>query len=452
MGESVSNFATRVGLLLFSGALLVAGSVSVGAVDVVDVYRKALQSDPTILGAGFDHQASREIMGQARSGYLPALVFNYDRTQSHQKILDSENVLFEEGTSDFPTSVFSLTLTQPVFRYANYIRIRQARSELAQADAELEQASQELLLRTVENYLFALAAEDQLTYVAAERSAVEKQLELARARERADLGTGSDRLEAEARLASVAADYSEAEVNRHDAYEAVYEMTGELPAALAPLRDQFPLEHPDPADLDHWVEAALEQNWELAVQRKVVEVSQEEVKRQKAGHYRTADLELRGNIRDAGGTVFGGGSEVETRSVMLSVEVPLYLGGSVSSKSREAAYRQEREKGELVRLSRKVKREAQKAYSSIVNAIRRVEALLKEVEAQQQVLKLKRTGYEAALYTNLSVLDAERDLYSAKRDFARARYEYLLNSLRLKAVTGLLNEQDLVSLNQWLVP
>ncbi len=156
--QSKSRFVVPARCLLFSVVLLAAGSPPAGAVDIMDVYRMALDSDPAIQGAGFDHQASREILDQARSGYLPAVFLSYDRSHSRQKILDSDNVLFDEGSTDFPTSVFSLTLTQPVFRYANYVRIRQAHSELAQADAELEQAGQELLLRTVENYLFALAA------------------------------------------------------------------------------------------------------------------------------------------------------------------------------------------------------------------------------------------------------------------------------------------------------
>lgn len=422
----------------------------VSALDVMDVYKMAQDADPDIRSAGFDHQASREIMDQAQSGYLPSVFLSYEKTRSRQKILESDNVLFQKGSTRFSGSVIALTLTQPVFRYANYVRIDQAQSELDQADAELEKAGQELLLRTAENYLLALAADDQLAYVSAERSAVEKQLELARAREKANLGSGSDRLEAEARLASVAADFSEAEVNRNDAYEAIYEMTGELPASLAGLREHIPLDSPDPLDAQHWIDAALKQNWELAVQRKAVEVARQEIQRQKAGHYPTVDLELRENIKDTGGTLFGGGSEVGTGEIMLSLNVPIYQGGSVSSKTRQAAFGHQREMEGLVRLARKVKRDTKNTYSSIVNAIQRVKALEKEVAAQQQVLKLKRAGYRAALYTNLSVLDAERDLYSAKRDHARARYEYLLNSLRLKSVTGILNEEDLMSLNQWL--
>ena len=410
----------------------------------------AVDADPLFRAAIYNHQASREILTQAHSGYLPSVQASYDLIRTRQEILESDNVLFQAGTATFPTQVIGLTLTQPLMRVGNMIRIRQAKSELKQADAELEKAAQELMLRTAENYLFALAAEDNLDYLKSERSAVENQLVLAKAMREAKLGRVSDVLEADARLASVVADYSDAEVELRDAYEAIYELTGEFPTQLKKLQKEFPLITPEPLDVDYWVNVALKQNWELVVQRESVEVSLHEVERQNAGHFPTVDLELRENIRDAGGTVFGGGSRVENREIMLLFKMPIYLGGSVSSKKREAMLNYQAELEELLRISRKTKRETEKGFRGILNAIKRVTARGKEVAAQEEVLKLKQAGYRANLFTNLSVLDAEQDLYSAKRDLTGARYEYVLNSLRLKAIVGELSEADLIDLNRWL--
>jgi len=413
--------------------LLGIGIIQVKAADLTDIYRMAVDADPLFRAANYNHQASREILTQAHSGYLPSVIASYDWSHTRQEILESDNVLFQTGSDKYPTSVISLSLTQPVFRYGNLIRIRQAKTELKQADAELEKAAQELMLRTAESYLFALAAEDNLGYLKSERSAVENQLVLAKAMRKAKLGRVSDLLEADARLASVMADYSEAEVERQDAYEAIYELTGELPTQLKKLQKEFPLDTPEPLDVNFWVDVASKQNWELVVQQEAVEVSRHEVKRQNAGHFPTVDLELRETIRDTGGTIFGGGSEVENRELMLTVNFPLYLGGSVSSKKREAMFRYQAAREELMLIARKVKRETEKGFRGILNAIERIKARGKEVAAQEEVLKLKQAGYKANLYTNLSVLDAEQDLYSAKRDLASARYEYVLNSLRLKA-------------------
>ena len=430
--------------------LLGIGVFQAKAADLTDIYRMAVDADPLFRAANYHHQASREILTQAHSGYLPSVMASYDWTGTRQEILESDNVLFQTGSTYYPTSVIALSLTQPLFRYGNIVRIRQAKSELKQADAELMKAAQELMLRTAENYLFALAAEDNLDYLKSERSAVENQLVLAKAMRKAKLGRASDVLEADARLASVMADYSEAEVELRDAYEAIYELTGEFPTELKKLQKEFPLITPEPLDVNYWVDVALKQNWELIVQRESVEVSLHEVKRQNAGHFPTVDLELRETIRDTGGTVFGGGSEVENRELMVTFKVPIYLGGSVSSKKREAMLKYQAEREELLRISRKAKRETEKGFRGILNAIKRVTARSKEVAAQEEVLKLKQAGYRANLYTNMSVLDAERDLYSAKRHLIGARYEYVLNSLRLKAIVGELSEADLIDLNRWL--
>ena len=313
---------------LAKGYVIVVGFVcglwtaSGNGADLLDIYDLAHSADPELRSADFDHQASREILVQAKSGYLPAVTFSFDHTETEQRIRDSDNVLFQAGRSHFPTDVITLSLTQPVFRYANYIRIKQARSELKQADAELAKSEQELMLRVAETYLHALAAEDNVDYLTAERAAVEKQLTLAQAMEKAKLGRRSDRLEAEARLAAVTADYAEAEVNRRDTYEAIYELTGEFPERLDKLQKEFPLTRPDPFDVQHWTAAAREQNWKIEGQRQAVDVARQEISRQRAGHLPTLDLQLRESIKDQGGTVFGGGSEVENRDVMLNLNVP----------------------------------------------------------------------------------------------------------------------------------
>lgn len=421
------------------------------ATDLMEVYRMAVAADPAFIAAGYTHQASQETRIQANSGYLPALVGSYDWSGTRQEIIESDNALFQRGAAEYSTHSALLSLVQPLFRYASYVRIQQSKVEVLQADAEFEEARQNLLMRSAENYLNALAAEDQLDFIRAERSAVERQLLLAKAKEKALLGRRSDLLEAQARLASVAADFSEAEVNRRDAYEAIYELTGEIPTSLKKLQNEFPLVAPDPPDVvGYWVEAALQQNWEIQVQRHAVEVQRQEVSRQNAGHFPTVDLELRESYKNSGGTMFGGGSEVQNTEVFVNFKLPLYLGGSINSKKRQALFEYKAEQSELVRISRKVRRETEKGYSAIVNAIQRVKAREMEVDAQSEVLKLKRAGYQASLYTNLSVLDAERDLYSGKRHLARARYEYLLNSLKLRSIVGVLAEEDLVSLNQWL--
>jgi len=420
------------------------------AEDLMGLYEEALRSDPQLQGAVFDHSAGAEVVTQAWAGYLPTATFDYDKVDTTQDIISSDNNVFAGGSTSFPSTTWSLTITQPIFRYANYQRIGQAKEELKQADAKLVMAQQDLMMRLSEAYLASLAAEDNLSYLGSERTAAQEQLTLAAGREAAAIGRAVDRYDAEARLASVEADYASAEVAQRDSYEALYELVGRDPVSLATLKSDIDLVSPDPANDQHWVDSALRNNPALVVQRHAVSVARKEIARQRGGHYPTLDAVVRRSNQDNGGTLFGGGSEVETQELMLRLSVPLYAGGSVSSKTRESEARYHSAEQELTRLLRESRRQSRDAYWGVMNAVKRVDALNKAVAAQEATLELRRTAYESRLETAISVLDAERDFYSVKRDLSQAKYDYILNSLRLKSLVGILTKNDLNSLNNWL--
>ncbi|MFT6914969.1 MAG: outer membrane protein [Motiliproteus sp.] len=419
--------------------------------DLMEIYRLSLGADPSYRAAGFEHQASREVLTQAWADYRPAVTFDYDEIDTTQDIISSENSSIPVGEdASFPTSTWTLTVTQPLFRYANYVRIGQAKDELEQADAEQVKAQQDLLLRTAEVYLAVLTAEDAVTFIEAERSAVEKQLELARAQEDARTGRLVDRLDAEARMATVEADLAYADVAARDAKQAVFELTGQVPETLASLGNALELVAPIPSDERQWLELANKQNPGLVFQRHAVAVASADIKRQNAGHMPTLDLVYTDSNRDTGSTLFGGGSNVQTQELMLSLNLPLYLGGSVSSKSRQAIAKHSSALEELTRLARESQRQTLDAYWGVTSAIKRVDSLGLALRAQQETLKLKQLGFESGLNTVLTVLDAERDLSSVRKDYAKARYDYLLNGLRLKALVGALIEDDLQAINRLL--
>ena len=426
------------------------GSAQAHADDLIQLYRAALEGDPKLQSAQFDHQASQEVVTQAWAGYRPNVSFDYDEVQNTQKILSSTNTVYKGGDTSFPSTAWSLTITQPIFRYANYIRIGQAKAELRQADAELVNAQQEMMLRVSEAYMGALAATDELAFLNAELGAARKHLDQAEGREEASVGRTVDRYDAEARVASVEADYAEADIARRDAYEALYEMTGIDSVSLSALKAEIDLVLPVPADEQHWLKSAMTNNPALIVQREAVEVSREEVKRQNSGHFPTLDAVFRNSYQDTGGSLFGGASEVETQEMMIRFNLPIYSGGSVSSQKREAVARYHSAEQELTRILRESRRQSRDTYWGVVNTVKRVNALKKAVESQEATLELRRAAYNARLETAISVLDAERDLYSAKRDLSRAKYDYLINGLRLKALVGVLTQDDLVLVNNWL--
>ncbi|WP_461538632.1 TolC family outer membrane protein [Spongorhabdus nitratireducens] len=433
---------------LSCAAVLMAGSVN--SADLADIYQQALQQDPVLRSAQYEHQAASEAVPQARADYLPQIVYDYDDIRTQQKIISSDNQVFQRGDTSFPTRSKGLTVTQPVFRYANYLRMDQADEEVVQADMELISARQELILRTSEAYLQVLTAQDEISYLEAERQAVAKQLEQAEGREQAKVGRAVDRLDAEARLASVEAELAGAEIALNDAYQAIFEITGDRPDFLEPLTENFKLIAPVPESHKHWLDTALADNLGIRVQQQAMEVARIEVQRQQAGHYPTVDAVYKNTERKTGGTLFGGGSNVRTEEFMLRFNLPIYLGGSVSSRKREAVAKYHSEQENLTRIKREVQRESLDAYWGVVNSIRQVRALEKAVTAQQETLTLKRASFESGLVTAINVLDAERDLFSVRRDLSKAKYDYLLNSLRLKEAAGILQVADINLINSWL--
>ncbi len=424
--------------------------VPAAADDLVSLYAEAVRQDPKLQSARFEHQADQERVPQAWADYRPVVTFDYDRVRTTQDIISSDNTVFQAGSTTFPVTTWTLSLTQPVFRYANFIRIGQAEVELKGADAKLVQAEQELMLRVAEAYFGALEARDELAFLKAERAAARQKMQLEAGRERARIGRAVDRYDAEARAASVDADYADAEVALQDAREQLYEIIGREPNALARLTGEPDLKAPEPADEDYWVKRGVENNPAVVVQRYAVEVARKEVERQNAGHYPTVDLVVNRTKQKTGGTLFGGGSEVLTQEMMLRLSVPIYAGGSVSSRKREAVARHFQAKSELTRLQREARRKIREAYAGVNNAIKRIKALKKALTAQEATLVLRKKAYRAGLETALSVLDAERGLYSVRRDLAKAKYDYLLNSLRLKARVGILTADDLQAVSRWL--
>lgn len=436
------------GVLLF-GPILFASSSAHGE-DLVSIFKMALDRDPRFQGSEYRYQASREIMKQAYSELLFTLSADGEYIKTNQDIKSSDNAVFATGETDYDTKTYTITLTQPVFRYASWVRLGQARAETKRSDLELEAARHDLLIRVAERYFGALAALDQLSFVQAEEAAVQRHFELAQARHSMGLAPITDRLDAKARLASVIARRIEAENSLDDALQALQEVVGERVKEVVPLKEDLPLNHPNPDDLAQWTGSAMKQNIALEIQRQTVEAAKKEISRQGAGHWPYLDLVARMNNRDTDGTLFGGGSEVETQEYLLRLTVPLVQGGYVYSKTKEARELFQASQKDLEREERAVERGTRAAFLGVKTAISKTDSLKQSVTAQELTLQAKQEGFKSGLYTSLDVLDAERDLHFAKQGYAQARYDYVVNSLRLKQAVGTLSDKDMEMVNQWL--
>jgi len=439
---------------------------SVWGENLMQVYKLAKEHDPTFKGDRYKHEASPEMLKQAYSELWPKVTAEGYYQKTRQKIIESDVAIYSHGVSHFPTKGYTLTLTQPLLRYSSIVRVYQAKEEVKRADVEFEANKQDLIMRVAEAYIEALSAQDKLIFDRAEETSVKLHFELAQRRYNMGLAPITDFHDAKARLAFVTVGRIKSENKLEDALEGLTEVTGSKIKNLSRLKADITeitveskpesakggmsLVNPDPDDVDKWINAALKQNLELDVQRKAVEIARQEVKRQKTGHWPTLNAVGRYNREDAGGSMFAGGSDVETQEAFLQLNVPLFEGFYVVSKTREAAKLYKAATQDLEKEIRAVKRETYAVFRGVKSAITSVEAFKQSVVSNQIALEAKKEGFKSGLFNSLAVLDAESDLCLAKQELAQSQYDYILYSLGLKKAGGTLNDEDLVLINQWL--
>lgn len=428
-------------------ATLAVASAAAAAANLAEVYDLATRNDPVLKAAAAARLAALEAKPQSRALLYPALSFSagYDRTREDVK----ESGLGAVGVSTFNTSAYALSLNQPLFNRDYFTRLRQADAAVAGADATYRAAEEALVVRVAEAYFNLLAADDNLEFARAEKNAIEHQLEQAKQRFDVGLIAITDVHEAQAAFDLAKAREIVASNRRASSQEALYEITAQGIDAVAPLGARIPLANPDPADIEHWGRVALEQNFSLLAAQFTAQSAREEVTRQRAGHYPTLDLTASLSRANEDGGVTGE-SDVEDRTVGLQFTLPLYAGGAVNSRTREAAYKLTQAQEDVESQRRATLRQARDAYLAVVAAINSVNALEQAKISAQSALDATQAGFEVGTRTTVDVLSAQSDLFAAQREFAQSRYDYILNLLRLKQAAGLLQPADVGEINRWL--
>ena len=421
--------------------------------DLLEAYRLAEQNDAKYRAAVANYQATRTRLPQARAGLLPSVNATGDITRNDVETITDLDILSRpRGHAVYDSTGFRLSVKQPVYNAVAFAALRQARAEVRRAEAEHIVARHDLIVRIAEAYFQVLAAKDNLNFALAERQTTARQLEIAEGRREVGLAAITDVHDARARSEIARAQEIDAENQLEDKQEALRELTGGRIEMLSPLSQSMPLIKPDPPDIEQWVRAAAAQSFAVAVRRETVEMAQEEVRRQRAGHYPTLDVVGNQAREDADASISGPGIRSDTSAVGLQLSVPLYQGGVVSARTSEAAHRYMAARAELEGQQRATERATRTAYQGAASGAARVSALMQAVTAAGRAFDAKRQGFEAGINSNIDVLDAARELFRARRDLAAARYEYVQNTLRLKQAVGSLSEDDLAQANTWLIP
>lgn len=421
----------------------------VNAVDLINVLEQAQRTDPQFREAQANALAAAEGIPQARADlWLPTLNLSGGTSKVKQDIALSQGV-GAGGRVDFTTRTFRITLNQPVYHHDRYVRLEQADKRLQQSNYELDAAKQALIVRVAERYFDVLAAEDSLDFATAEKQSLQGQLEQAQQRFEVGLIAITDVQEAQAGFDRATASEIVAENELDNSREALRETTEVYYDKLATLGESIKLTPPDPPDIDEWTQTALAQNLEIAAANTATEIAFEEIRAQSAGHIPTIDITGSHGFNSQGGRF--GASEVTQGDIAIELNIPIYEGGRVSSRTREATHEHAAAVQRLEQAKRSVFRETRQAFLGVIAQISTVKALQQAVLSSNTAVESTRAGFEVGTRTAVDVVDAERGLFEARRDFSRARYDYILDILRLKQAAGTLIPDDLFVANSWLV-
>lgn len=461
-------------------ALALLASPQAQAVSLLDAYRDAQRSDPTLREAAANRLATLEARPQARAALLPQIEgtgsYEYqDRsgTQNFTQQLESGQVVtltagFQQDVE--PLRQWQLRLTQTLFRWDQWVALRQADKELARAEAEYRAAEQDLMARVAQRYFDILGARATLLASEAAKEAIGRQLEQAEKRFEVGLSAITDVQEAQASYDSATATVIEAKRSLATAREFLREITGEYYQDLADAGPDTPLIPPEPADVDEWVHTALTRNLSLEAARLAADISRDGIAASRSGHYPSLDLFVaRANsdttaLRQDRPQPLPGEPEPEPQPFLpadsnfwqdsygIQVRVPIYSGGAVASRVREATYLHQGSQHQLERVARQTERQTRDSFLSVNSEISRVQALAQAVESSQTALRATEAGFEVGTRTTVDVLQSRRMLFEAQRDYANSRYTYVVNALLLKQAAGTLREADIEEVDGWLRP
>ncbi len=420
------------------------------AADLMQIYREAQANDAAYAAARATVEAGRERTPQALAGLLPTIGIS-GNTQWNENDIS----LRKSTTTDnvkFNSNGYTLTLTQPLFRWQNWVAYDQSKFQVAQAEANFVQAGQDLILRVAQAYFDVLYANENLKAVRANKVSIEQQLESAKRNFEVGTSTIVDAQEAQARFDLAIAQEIAAESDVEVRQRTLQAIIGKEPGALAPFRRDAEIPQPQPADMKKWAAAAENDNINVQLQMAALEIASREVDRQRAGHYPTVDLVANKGSTTALASAGLGLVDSDFRSIGIQVNLPIFQGGQVVSRQREASANRSAAESNLEQARRNAALQARQQYLGATNGLAQVRALKAALISSQSSLESNRLGFEVGVRINIDVLNADNQVYVTRRDLAKAVLETLMSQLRLKAAVGTLSEDDVVAANALLDP
>lgn len=431
-----------------------AASAAWGA-DLVSVYRDAVAYDAQFAAARASLDAGREKLPQGRAGLLPTIGLsantNWNKYDYHRRSDPPVDAAYKYNTNGWTVS-----LSQPLFRWQNWVGYNQSEMSVAQSEAQFGLARQDLMIRVAQAYFDVLLAQEALATTQAQKVAIAEQLESAKRNFEVGTATITDTHEAQARHDLAVAQELAAENDLLVKRQALRVIIGREEVGLKNLRSGAAITPPQPADINKWVESAEGANLTVQSAQLGLEIATKEVEKQRAGHLPTLDLvATRGRSSQTSGyNVFANtgtpGSDTNSNAIGVQLAIPIFSGGTTVSKDREAVALREKALADLDNARRTAALQARQAYLGVTSGLSQVRAYEAALTSSQSALESNKLGYEVGVRINIDVLNAQSQLYDTRQKLAKARFDTLIAQLRLKASAGSLSEDDLAAINALL--
>lgn len=421
--------------------------------DLVSVYNEAANNNADLAAARADYQARREVVPQARAGLLPNLTGGATSGNTRTSLDSPSTTISRSGTT------YQANLSQPLFRADRWYQLQAAEATSEQAALDLSATEQNLILSSAETYFAVLRAQDNLASTKAEEAAFKRQLDQANERFDVGLSDKTDVLEAQAGYDTARANRIIAQRQVEDAFQALTTLTNRDYTSIEGIKHTLPILAPTPNDAKAWVDTAAAQNLNLQASNFAVDAASETLRQRKAGHaptldavasYEKGDNDNLGftNSGIAGNPRYSG--DVSQTTIGLQLNIPIYSGGLTSSQVREAYQRLDQTEQLRESLRRKIVQDTRNFHRAVNTDVETVQARKQSIISNQSALEATEIGYQVGTRNIVDVLDAQRQLYSSVRNYNDARYDYIINNLRLKQAAGTLSPGDLEALGTYL--
>ncbi len=487
--RSTIRLATSLSLM----SLLWAPTTALAA-DLLNVYSLAIKNEPEWSAQRAKYLSNREAEKIGLAGILPQISLNarhakvnYDVDGNNSSTLNNANLLNLSVTDTFNCSVdngifsgdltteeidgfsecatsaqgsvetsFTVTdtafnVTQPLFRLDRWYGYKQSQAVTDQAEIEYQLAQQELILRVADTYFNTLKAWEQVEFTRNEESAIRKQLRATQKRFQKGLIGSTNVYEAQAIFDLAQSTRFSAENFFRGAVEDLEQMTRQPGIEITPLPTHLPITSPEPDDSEAWVIAARKNNLDLQAAKFAAQAAKHNHRVKKSNHAPTIDFLASFSQSSADGrTSTLDQGDTQSSSIGITLNVPIFSGGGISANERQAKFQMREAEYRVEQISQEVIGNTRKAFRSVVTSVHQIEALNVAIISNQKALEAVEKGYKVGTRNVSEVLQAQRELFSAYKDHSNARYDYILNTLRLKRAAGVLNKEDLSNLNAWL--